>query len=96
MSKRREFSAQFKLETVLEGLRGEKSIARLFTAPGLRSSRSYREHEFSSSLYNAGRKFDTEAYPSLTQLEKERGFADRREYGPDVLHGKECDPDQTR
>jgi hypothetical protein len=27
MSKRREFSAEFKMETVLEGLRGEKSVA---------------------------------------------------------------------
>ena len=40
MSKRREFSAQFKLETVLEGLRGEKSIAQLC-----------RERDITDSLY---------------------------------------------
>ncbi len=29
MSKRRTFSAEFKMETILEGLRGEKSVAQL-------------------------------------------------------------------
>lgn len=41
MSKRREFSAQFKLETVLEGLRGEKSVAQLC-----------RERDITDSLYD--------------------------------------------
>jgi len=40
MTKRREFSAQFKLETVLEGLRGERSIAQLC-----------RERNITDSLY---------------------------------------------
>lgn len=40
MSKRRAFSAQFKLETVLEGLRGEKSVAQLC-----------RERDITDSLY---------------------------------------------
>jgi len=40
MGKRREFSAQFKLDTVLEGLRGEKSIAQLC-----------RERDITDSLY---------------------------------------------
>src|SRR5260221_13259282 len=40
MSKRREFSAQFKLETVREGLRGEKSVAQLC-----------RERDITDSLY---------------------------------------------
>lgn len=40
MSKRREFSAQFKLETVLEGLRGEKSVAQIC-----------REGDITDSLY---------------------------------------------
>jgi len=40
MTKRREFGAQFKLETVLEGLRGERSIAQLC-----------RERNITDSLY---------------------------------------------
>jgi transposase len=40
MSKRREYSAQFKLETVLEGLRGEKSVAQIC-----------RERDITDSLY---------------------------------------------
>lgn len=40
MSKRREFSAQFKLETVLEGLRGQKSVAQIC-----------RERDLTDSLY---------------------------------------------
>lgn len=40
MSKRREFSAQFKLETVLDGLRGEKSVAQIC-----------RERDITDSLY---------------------------------------------
>lgn len=40
MGKRREFGAQFKLETVLEGLRGEKSVAHLC-----------RERDITDSLY---------------------------------------------
>jgi transposase len=40
MSKRREFSAQFKLETVLEGLRGEKNVAQIC-----------RERDITDSLY---------------------------------------------
>jgi len=40
MSKRREFSAEFKLETVLEGVRGEKSVAQIC-----------RERDITDSLY---------------------------------------------
>lgn len=40
MTKRRAFSAQFKRETVLEGLRGEKSVAQLC-----------RERDITDSLY---------------------------------------------
>ncbi len=40
MSKRREFSPEFKLETVLEALRGEKSIAQIC-----------RERDITDSLY---------------------------------------------
>src|SRR5258708_125925 len=42
MSTRREFSAQFKLETVLEGLRGEKSVAQLCRARNLTHSLYYK------------------------------------------------------
>jgi transposase-like protein len=47
MSKRREFSAQFKLETVLEGLRGEKSVAQIC-----------RERDITDSLYYKWRDED--------------------------------------
>ena len=54
MSKRREFSAQFKLETVLEGLRGEKSIAQLC-----------RERDITDSLYYKWRDELFEAAPEI-------------------------------
>jgi transposase len=54
MSKRREFSAQFKLETVLEGLRGEKSVAQIC-----------RERDITDSLYYQWRDAFFEAAPQL-------------------------------
>ncbi len=54
MSKRREFSAQFKLETVLEGLRGEKSVAQLC-----------RERDITDSLYYKWRDDFMENAPSV-------------------------------
>jgi transposase len=54
MSKRRAFSAQFKLETVLEGLRGEKSVAQLC-----------RERDITDSLYYKWRDEFIENAPSI-------------------------------
>jgi transposase-like protein len=54
MSKRREFSAQFKLETVLEGLRGEKSVAQIC-----------RERNVTDSLYYKWRDAFWEAAPQI-------------------------------
>jgi transposase-like protein len=54
MSKGREFSAQFKLETVLEGLRGEKSIAQIC-----------RERDITDSLYYKWRDEFFESAPEI-------------------------------
>lgn len=54
MSKRRAFSAQFKLETVLEGLRGEKSVAQLC-----------RERDITDSLYYKWRDEFMENAPGI-------------------------------
>lgn len=53
MSNRREFNAQFKLETVLGGLRGEKSVAQLC-----------RERAITDSLYYKWRDEFMEAAPA--------------------------------
>ncbi len=42
MSKRREFNAQFKLETVLEALRCEKSVAQLWRERNITDSLCYK------------------------------------------------------
>lgn len=43
MSKgRRSYSAQFKLETVLEGIRGEKSVAQICRERGIKDSLYYK------------------------------------------------------
>jgi transposase len=54
MSKRREFSAQFKLETVLEALRGEKSVAQIC-----------RERNITDSLFYKWRDAFWEAAPHI-------------------------------
>ena len=41
-SKRRQYSAEFKLETVLEGIRGEKPVAQICRERGIRDSRYYK------------------------------------------------------
>jgi transposase-like protein len=56
MNKRRAFSAQFKLETVLEGLRGEKSNAQIC-----------RERDITDSLYYKWRDEFMESAPSLLE-----------------------------
>jgi transposase-like protein len=41
-TKHRQYSAEFKLETVLEGLRGEKSVAQICRERGIRDSLYYK------------------------------------------------------
>lgn len=41
-TKRRNYSAQFKLETVLEGIRGEKSIAQICRERGIKDTLYYK------------------------------------------------------
>lgn len=62
MSKRREFSAQFKLETVLEGLRGEKSVAQLC-----------RERDITDSLYYKWRDEFMENAPAIFADKRHQG-----------------------
>jgi transposase-like protein len=62
MSKRREFSAQFKLETVLEGLRGEKSVAQLC-----------RERDITDSLYYKWRDEFMESAPQIFADKRQKG-----------------------
>ena len=62
MSKRREFSAQFKLETVLEGRRGEKSVAQLC-----------RERDVTDSLYDKWRDEFMESAPDIFVGKRHKG-----------------------
>lgn len=41
-SKRRQYSAEFKLDTVLEGIRGEKPVAQICRERGIRDSVYYK------------------------------------------------------
>lgn len=61
MSTRREFSAQFKLETVLEGLRGEKSVAQMC-----------RERDITDSLYYKWRDEFMEAAPQIFEDKRQK------------------------
>jgi transposase-like protein len=65
MSKRREFSAQFKLETVLEGLGGEKSVAQIG-----------RERDITASLYYKWRDAFSEAAPQIFADKHAHGMDD--------------------
>ena len=65
MSKRREFSAQFKLETVLEALRGEKSVAQIC-----------RERDITDSLYYKWRDAFWEAAPKIFEDKQAHGVDD--------------------
>ena len=62
MSKRREFSAQFKLETVLEGQRGEKSVAQIC-----------RERDITDSLYYKWRDEFVENAPNIFADKRHKG-----------------------
>jgi transposase len=68
MSKRREFSAQFKLETVLEGLRGEKSVAQIC-----------RERDITDSLYYKWRDEFMESAPQIFADKRRKGSDDSTE-----------------
>ena len=61
--KRRKFSAEFKLDTVMEGLRGEKSIAQIC-----------RERDITGSLYYKWKQVFVERAPEI--FEDERQAAD--------------------
>ena len=60
-STRREFNAQFKLETVLEGLRGEKSVAQVC-----------RERDITDRLYYKWRDEFMEAAPQIFGNKRKR------------------------
>lgn len=62
MSKRREFSAQYKLETVLEGLRGEKSVAQIC-----------RERDITDSLYYKWRDEFMQYAPAIFADKRRQG-----------------------
>jgi transposase len=62
MSKRREFSAQFKLETVLEGLHGEKSVAQIC-----------RERDITDSLYYKWREEFMQNAPNIFTDKRRQG-----------------------
>jgi len=68
MSKRREFSAQFKLETVLEGLRGEKSIAQIC-----------RERDITDSLYYKWRDEFMQNAPAIFADKRHQGTDENTE-----------------
>jgi transposase-like protein len=68
MSKRREFSAQFKLETVLEGLRGEKSVAQIC-----------RERDITDSLYYKWRDEFMERALSIFTAKRHKGMDESSE-----------------
>lgn len=65
MSKRREFSPEFKLETVLEALRGEKSIAQIC-----------RERDITDSLYYKWREAFFAAAPAIFADKHNRSLDD--------------------
>ncbi len=64
---RRKFSAEFKLDTVLEGLRGEKSIAQLC-----------RERDITESLYHKWKALFQERAPEIFE-DRRSSIADGRE-----------------
>src|SRR5258708_1862878 len=68
MSKRREFSAQFKLERVLEGLRGEKSVAQIC-----------RERDITDSLYYKWRDEFMEVAPQIFADKRHTGTEESAE-----------------
>lgn len=71
MSKeRRSYSAQFKLEMVLEGLRGEKSVAQLCRERGIKDSLYYKWRE--QFMSQAPGIFEDKRNPSVNEGNSER------------------------
>src|SRR5512145_363691 len=71
MTKRRAFSAQFKLETVLEGLRGEKSVAQLCRERDITDSLYYKFMENAPSIFADKRQKGTEQFlEQMAELER--------------------------
>ena len=68
MSKRRAFSAQFKLETVLEDLRGEKSVAQIC-----------RERDITDSLYYKWRDEFMDKATNIFADKRRQGMDDNAE-----------------
>ena len=65
--KRRKFSAEFKLDTVMEGLRGEKSIAQIC-----------RERDITDSLYYKWKQTFVERAPEIFE-DKQSATEDSKE-----------------
>src|SRR5262245_50193039 len=71
MSKeRRTYSAQFKLETVLEGIRGEKSIAQICRERGIKDSLYYKWRD--QFMNQALQIFDDKRHPTVRADGSER------------------------
>lgn len=73
--KRKEYKADFKLEVVLEGLRGEKSIAQLCREKRITDSLYYRwRDQFVAKapeiFAEAGQSIDEEAQAQIVDLER--------------------------
>jgi transposase len=71
MSKeRRSYSAEFKLETVLEGIRGEKSIAQICRERGIKDSLYYKwRDQFTSQALHI---FEDKRNPAPSEGNNER------------------------
>lgn len=63
---RRKFSAEFKLDTVMEGLRGEKSVAQIC-----------RERDISESLYHKWKALFQERAPEIFEDRRSSGEDDQ-------------------
>ena len=71
MSKeRRSYSAQFKLETVLEGIRGEKSVAQICRERGIKDSLYYKWRE--QFVSQAPGIFENKRNPAVNEGNNER------------------------
>jgi transposase-like protein len=74
-SKRRTYSAEFKLDTVMEGLRGEKSIAQICRERGIKDNQYYNWREIfierSAEIFADQRKRrDQEKEERIAELER--------------------------
>lgn len=67
---RRSYSAQFKLETVLEGIRGEKSIVQICRERGIKDSLYYKWRD--QFMSQAAGIFEDKRNPSSNEGNSER------------------------